>query len=40
MIETIGGFGRLHEMFVVIRKVGGVERLKDLLEEDSGEWAE
>ena len=38
--EAIGGFGRLQEMLVVIKQVGGVERLKDLLEEDSGKRAE
>ena len=32
MVKTIGGFGRVHEMLGVIKEVGGVKKLKDLLD--------
>lgn len=32
MVNTIGGFRRLHEMLGVIKEVGGVKKFKDLLE--------
>ena len=32
MIKTIGGFGRLREILVVIKQVGGVKKLKDRLD--------
>jgi uncharacterized Zn finger protein (UPF0148 family) len=32
MVQTIGGFRRLHEMLGVIKEVGGVKKFKDLLE--------
>lgn len=34
MIKTIGGFDRLREILVVIRDVGGVTKLRDLLDDD------
>jgi len=32
MVQTIGGFRRLHEMLAVIKEVGGLKKFKDLLE--------
>lgn len=32
MVKTIGGFARVHEMLGVIKEVGGVKKLKDLLD--------
>jgi arginine repressor len=32
MVNTIGGFRRLHEMLAVIKEVGGLKKFKDLLD--------
>ena len=32
MVTSVGGFGRCHELLGVIRDVGGMKRMKDLLE--------
>ncbi len=32
MVQSIGGFRRLHEMLSVIKEVGGVKKFKDLLD--------
>ena len=32
MVNTVGGFDRFHELLGVIRDVGGLRRMKNLLE--------
>jgi hypothetical protein len=32
MVNTIGGFDRLHEMLSIIKEVGGLKKFKDLLD--------
>jgi hypothetical protein len=32
MVNTLGGFRRLHEMLGVIKEVGGLKKFKDLLD--------
>ena len=32
LVAVVGGFGRCHELLGVVREVGGLKRMKDLLE--------
>ena len=34
-VKTIGGFTRLNELLVLIKEVGGLRKIKELLEEMS-----